>query len=355
MSSGRPKKILVVKISSLGDVIHTFPAVEVLKNELGAEMDWLVHPSFAEALDYCPGISRKILFPRKELGSMKSFPSSFFRLLKELRKSEYDAVIDFQGLIRSAFFSRLSRAPIIAGFANPREKAAALFYNRRIGMEIGTSHAVEKNIRLVSSLFQISAKFPHRPAPVNDLHSSRAKIILKEAGLPESAPYLCIAPGARWFSKQWPPEFFASVLEKLAPICPKHHFLILASAADAKYSRIISSQFKSERLIDLSGKTGIGELFEIIRGAGALLANDSGPIHIASELEIPTVALFGPSDPEKTAPYGKIHDVLQPHLDCIVCLSHYCPRETYDCHKAIRPEEVAERLAEKILRKNAPH
>ena len=131
---GGTGKILVIKPSSLGDVVHTFPALELLRRAYpDAELDFVIHPALAELLDLSPfPVRKKIYFNRRELGSLLKGGVELFRLIREIRREEYELVVDFQGLFRSGFLSGISRSCITAGFTHPREKSAALFYNRKI-------------------------------------------------------------------------------------------------------------------------------------------------------------------------------------------------------------------------------
>jgi len=112
------EKFLIIKISSLGDVLHAFPAVSLLSAKFpGASIDWLVHPAFAQILGYNSHVRRIIPFPRKELGSPIRFPGAFRRLVADIRREKYDVVIDMQGLFRSALFAKFARTGTVAGFA----------------------------------------------------------------------------------------------------------------------------------------------------------------------------------------------------------------------------------------------
>ena len=144
------KRILIIKPSSMGDVLHAFPAVNGLLQSLPeVEVDWVIHPAFEELLDYLPVSGRRILFKRKELGSVKTFFREFPALVRELRKERYDAVLDLQGLLRSAFLGFLTRSPRRYGPAEIKEKAAKCFYTSLLHWKAETTHALEKNCDMI--------------------------------------------------------------------------------------------------------------------------------------------------------------------------------------------------------------
>lgn len=336
-------KILIIKISSLGDVLHAFPAVSLIARKYpDARIDWLVNPSFAPILEYNSCVKRIIHFPRRELSSPFTFPKSFFKLIGEIRHEKYDLVVDLQGLLRSAFFARFARSPVFAGFDSPKEKAATLFYNRKINPGSGHVHAVDKNAGLVSELLGIPFGVPDTTLPENRRNMDRLTGILEKKNVSRDDLIIGIAPGARWESKQWPPLFFAKVMDSLDARIPGCKFLLLGSADELETCGKISSACEKAEPVVIAGETGIGELVEAIRISKCLLCNDSGPMHIAASLKIPVFAMFGPTDPDLTGPYGEMHSVFQPELSCIKCLKRYCPDKNYVCQKSVSPELAAD-------------
>ena len=337
------EKILIIKISSLGDIIHAFPAVFLIAGKYGnAKIDWLVSPAFAPILEYNKCVNRIIPFPRRELASPFTFPKAFINLIREIRREKYDLVIDLQGLLRSAFFAKFARAPVIAGFDSPKERAAAFFYNRKISPASGYVHAVDKNAAFISKLLSLPFNVPDTPLPENRRNIDSLAGILGKKNISRSDLIIGIAPGARWESKQWPPQFFAKVMDSLDGRIPGCRFLLLGSAGELETCRKISSSCEKARPVIIAGETGIGELVEAIRISKCLLCNDSGPMHIAASLKVPVFAMFGPTDPDKTGPYGKEHSVFQPELGCIKCLKRYCPDKNYACQKSVNPDLVVD-------------
>ena len=170
-------------------------------------------------------------------------------------------------------------------------------------------------------------------------YSEAAQRLLAEKGL-QGKKRIAIAPGARWETKQWPPEFFAAAAVRIAARLPEYEFVLLGSPAEKELCARVMEAAKTVRITDLSGETTPGGLVEVIRHSELLICNDSGPMHIAAAAGTPVLALFGPTDPALTGPYGPHCRVIQPELDCLGCLSKSCSTER--CHSAVGPERLAE-------------
>lgn len=353
MSNGR---ILIVKPSSLGDVLHAFPAVATLCRETGAKADWLIHPAFAPLLKYMPCVENIILFERKKLGGVFSFLPAFKQLKQELKRNQYDAVIDLQGLFRSALIAKFARAKVHAGPSDPREGIAKLFYNKKFQQKKEV-HALIKNNQAVAQFLE---KDPDTldfsfTLPVVEENLRSAETLLQTNGVTveQKKCLIGLAPGARWITKQWKPEFFAQLIVELKKRIPHAHFLLLGTADDIPSAETICASVK-DNITDLCGKTSLGDLVELTRMCTLFISNDSGPMHIAAALNVPVLALFGPTDPALTGPFTDRKTVLQPQdLPCIRCMKRQCAAMT--CQDAILPATAAEKafdmIQENIFRK----
>ena len=315
-------KILVIKPSSLGDIVHLFPALELLKREFpGKELDFAVHPAFAGILDLSPfPVRKKIIFDRKKLSSPATFFSSSRSLLRELRYEEYDLVIDFQGLFRSGFLSGISRSCITAGFTHPREKSAALFYNRKIDVEM-EQHAVSRYAELVNKLCD-----PKFPVP-------EVKLPIQTRGLPKLPEhFMVIVPCARWESKTFPPRLFADIATEALKHAPGTGVVIAGGKGDSLAAAEIMKFLPDA--VDLTGKTSLVQLVSVTALSDSVLTNDSGPMHIAALANTRVFALFGPTLPELTGPYGTEHLIFKNEgLPCSGCMKRFCPKgKEQPCH-----------------------
>ena len=346
--------ILIIKPSSLGDILHAFPAVKLIKETFPqARIDWLVNPSFAPILSYCDGVCDIIDFPRKELASPSKFFPFMIQLLGRLRSKNYDMVIDLQGLFRSAFFAKAAKSKTTAGFKNPREAISKIFYDIKIAVPPEMVHAVEKNAFIVSELLGIEYRVPLLNLPEITEYSAPVNKNLNAFNIAQNDICIGVIPGARWESKKWPASFFSEIINT---VCEKNNrckFILSGAPSDISSAEKILAKTKSEKVFTMAGKTGTAELVELIRKCSAIVTNDSGPMHIAAALNIPVLAFFGPTLPEKTGPYGKNHVILKSNTDCIGCLKRYCPDKSYKCHNGIAPADAVNRLLELINHKDS--
>ena len=342
------KRILIVKPSSLGDIFHVFPAVARLQELFPeAEFDWLVHPAFAEALDYAPvKVARKIIFRRRELGKITTILPAMIELIRELREYPYDYIFDFQGLFRSAFFARAARGRVV-GFARPREPMARWFYHcwSKVNLRL---HAVRRNQLLVERFFQTGTMRTGCKVSSQQENAGTLNAKLARLGIKSDDILVGISPGARWESKMFPPELFARVIKLTSEMYPQLRFVVMGAPADQKVAENIRQLSNSDNVVSIAGATGLGELVELISRCKVLLANDSGPVHIAAAANVPVVCFYGPTNPNLTGPFGDIHTIFQRgDLKCIKCMRRKCSRIVTECHN-IDAAAVAAAIGRKI-------
>ena len=345
MKSGTVSRILVVKPSSLGDILHVFPALQLLRKHFpDAKLDFLINPEFDPLLDFSPfPVDRRIHFERREMTRLFSGPAEFFKLIRALRCEKYDLVIDFQGLIRSAFFAWISRRRpgSVCGFSASREKAARLFYDRRATVK--SLHAVAKNVELANFVTGADDDVPDPEisVPENAALFAGAK----------SGPRIVIFPGARWPSKCFPAKLFADVMCRIKDGADEVGFIISGSAAERqKAAAVIAGLPENFPVADMTGSSTLPELFGLIGSADAVLCNDSGPMHIAALLKKPVFSFFGPTDPQKTGPWRQDDRVFRSAAVCAPCMHKVCPRSETLCHQ-IDPEVVSSAVLEQIRHK----
>lgn len=350
-SSPLTGRILVVKISSLGDIIHTFPAVSLLAEcRPGWAIDWLCGDAFTVLPRLHPAISDVIPFARRKLGSLRGFPGAIRDLTGHLRRHRYDLVVDFQGLLRSAACAKLARGGAIVGFARPREHLASLAYRHRIATPVSAVHAVDRNLFLAAAAVGYEGPLAPRWELIDDpAAAATAAALLATSHVPPNAPCLAVFPGTRWPTKQWPPEFFATVIGAVAAAAPDFRFLILGTPAEAAAGARLAATVADGRVANLAGRTDLSTMVAVIHRCRAMLCNDTGPMHLAVALQVPTFALFGPTDPARTGPYGPGNCVFQAETDCNPCFRRYCPHHENRCHSALDPAAVAARLINRII------
>ena len=349
MDNKKIEHILIIKPSSLGDVLHAFPAVSLVADFYpDASIDWLINKSFAPLLEFHPDVDDVIIFPRKELGNPRHFFQSFFKLVQRLREKKYDLIIDLQGLMRSAVFAKIAKSSRVVGFASPREKMAAHFYMDKIDIPESAVHAVERNLHLVSKMLDID--YRERAPEMKVIEEQRSSMIskLKNKGIEEQSPCIGIAPVARWESKSWPPAFFSEVINRIHTKIPECKFILTGVPEDRTAAEEILRLVDNDSTVSMTGETSIAELVELLRHFRLLISNDSGPMHIACALQTPVFGVFGATDPAKTGPFGTIHHIFQADVECAKCFKRECPEGTYKCHSAIDVDAFADAVIAEI-------
>lgn len=298
-------RVLAIKLSSLGDLFHALPAVHRLKAGLGVRVDWVTQREYVSLVQCFTDVDRVIAFPRR--GTIRQFPA----FLRELRRDSYDYAIDFQGLLKSAVIGRLARARERIGPSFHRE-GAAFFYTRVAGVRNKNRHAVEENLEIADSLGAPAGpiEFPLR---------------FPEFKPTEAAPLVAVAPLSRWPSKNWPASRFVEVLKRLqAERGAAVYFL--GGPLDRYLCDGMAAQLTGP-VFNLAGRLSLPEMGGVMKAMNLLLANDTGPIHMAAALGTPVVAVFGPTDETRTGPYGTGHQVVTaPGCECRPCLSRRCAR-----------------------------
>ncbi len=332
MKSGSPKKILIVKPSSLGDVVHSLPFLNAVKSGFPkAEIHWVIARGLEGLLEGHPMIDRLIIINKddwKRPAKAGKTAAEIGRLFRSLRDERYDLVVDLQGLFRSGIITAATGAPMRIGFEEARE-GSRFFYNRRVrgGRE---THAVDRYLKIAEAL-GCDAGEAVFPFPVVKREAGEASEL--RASL---QGYAVMVPGARWETKVWPAENFGRIASALP-----WKTLVVGSRADSEKAEAVV-RASGGKAISVAGKTSLGELIEIMRGARLVISNDSGPMHIAAGFNVPVVAMFGPTSPRRTGPYGKGHIIIMSDEDCAPCFRKRCA--DMKCMKGITVAKVLEKI-----------
>ncbi len=341
--------ILVIKPSSLGDIIHTLPAVELIRSEYpDANISWVVSDAFAGVVELYAGVDELIIFKRRELGKLTRC-LGLFAFLKDLRQRPYDIAIDFQGLLRSGLMTAASGARQKVGFHNARE-GARHFYNEKVMLPANLKHAVDRNVFLVRSALGIAGEVRCPELQTQHDYAKRAKILMKRSGLLTGGPVIAVGPAARWPSKCGPATLFAGAMNAVRERVPDAAFWMLGTADEKPVCEEVRSRCRGAKPVNLAGETNLGTLTELLRQSRGMLTNDSGPMHLAAALGVPTVAFFGSTDPELTGPYGDRHTVFRSHCEASPCFCRECIHENSKCWDGISPVEVADALVARLRR-----
>jgi heptosyltransferase-1 len=342
-------KILILKPSSLGDVIQALPVLRLLKLHFrDAEIYWWIDSSLAPLIEGDPDLAGIVRFERRRWASPLNWPE-MLRSIQWLRAQRFDWVIDLQGLLRSGIFAWLSRGNFLVGLDNLREgsrEGARLFYDLAACVPKGT-HAVDRYLSVLPAL-GVPANGSFQWLPGRPQIAAAVKAKWPELGA--ASHWIAIQPGARWDTKRWPVENFTKLVGLLVKKYPDTCFAVFGSAGERQLGEIISAA-APERILNLSGRTTLPEMIEWLRLCELMITNDTGPMHVAAALGVPLVALFGPTDPRSTGPYGQLENVIRTGLPCSPCFNSSCRwSNPLECLTAISPERVFE-FVEKKLRK----
>ncbi|MBN2581974.1 MAG: lipopolysaccharide heptosyltransferase II [Planctomycetes bacterium] len=339
-------RILIIKPSSLGDVIQALPVAWALRELCPkSRIDWLVTPGCAGIVEGLPPLDHVVVFDRNRFGRMWRNPltlCAFGWFIAKLRRPRYTTVIDLQGLFRSGFLAWASGAGCRLGLADSRE-GADRFYTRTIPLPTEEISSVD---RYMQAAFHLGV--PHDAPRRFDVTipakaEADAQRVLDEQGL-NGRRYVVLVPGARWMTKRWPEERFAALANRL------HEKLGLAAVlVGAPDDRDISErmrQLRGRHMIDLIGRTNLKALAAVLRRAECIVTNDTGPMHLASAMGRPIIAIFGPTNVNLTGPYGPGHVVLAERADCAPCYRRSClwegQRQELVCQRSISVDEVFE-------------
>jgi heptosyltransferase-1 len=315
-------RILVVRLSSMGDVIHTLPAAAFLKRSFpDSHLSWLIRPRWAPLLEANPFVDEVIPVER-------SIGAAWHRT-GTLRRERFDLAVDFQGLIQSAVIAKGVRPSKLVGFgvASVREKPASLFYSHT--MDPTSVHVVDRNIELAEFASGQAGASPESDA-------NAASNAIRDFPLPQGHPegtlpgtrFVLASPFAGWGSKQWPFEFWSELAGLLdVPL------VLNGPPAMARELSEVAGAFVHV--------CGIPGLIDATRRATAVIGVDSGPLHISAALGKPGVALFGPTDPARNGPYGGSIKVLR---DANAVTSYHRRDEPDASMRAITPAMAARAL-----------
>jgi lipopolysaccharide heptosyltransferase I len=298
-------RILAIRLSSIGDIVHTLPAVAALGESLPqTEIAWAVEKRYAELLEGNPHVRRVI--PLDTLDWRKRWRAAgtaaeIEREVSELRRFRADIAIDFQGLIKSAVLARLSGAPRRVGFRGQwlRESLAGIFYTESAEAP-GRRHVVEENLALAE---QVGARPVARerwrfPLTVSAEAARRVEQRLANLGIER---FLVINPGGGWMSKRWAPERYAELIGELEHQA-SHTALITGSPTEEPAIREILQRANARRALYFAST--VSEYIALVRRASLFVGGDTGPLHLAAAVGTPVVAIYGPTNPARNGPFA---------------------------------------------------
>ena len=343
--------ILIVKTSAIGDVTHTLPALNALRDHYPhAHISWLVEEASQDivkghhALDQVLVSKRKYWVKEIQNGNRKKAVKEIVQFIQMLRQKKYDLIIDFQNLLKSSMFIALARSRKKAGYGvgMAHSEYSYIVLNHRVPAVPMDYHAVYRELILIEKL-GIPVKRIAFDLPVFDSDRKAITDILFREGALNQMPIVAINPMAKWDTKLWDNTKFS----KIADQCVSWGFQVIFTGSFDDYSGVndIQGQMKNPS-INLCGKTTLKSLAALYERSKLLITTDTGPMHIAAALGSPVVAIFGSTAPWRTGPFGSIHNVVRVDLPCSPCLKRNC--STHDCMKKISVDMVLASVQKKL-------
>lgn len=343
-------KILILKPSSLGDVIHALPVLRLLKRHLPqSRIHWWLDVNLVPLLEHDPDLDGIYAFERKRWAAPRHWPE-ILSSIRAMREQRFDLAIDLQGLARSSMFAWLANATTTVGLDNLREggrEGARSMYDLTPPRAPAQAHAVDRYMAVLP-LLRVPVDWDFEWLPARPQAARR----VRQTWAPESerTRWIVLLPGGRWDNKRWPLRYFVELAKRLGGI-PESKLVVLGSKAERPLGEAIAAAAPA-RCLNLAGATSLDEMIEWIRLSRLTITNDTGPMHVAAALRRPVIALFGPTSPWNTGPYRQLENVIQDaNLPCVPCLKSKCAyREPLACLHAIKPDLVFEKARQELAR-----
>lgn len=359
-------EVLVVKLSAIGDVVHSLPAVSWFKTRVPqAKITWVVEPLSKDLLLGNPCVKRVVVFEKKKFKSLS--PTAMKAFAGELNQTKYDVAIDLQGLFKSAAICRASGARKIFGFSDAREMAP-LAYTDRINTGDYNSfdkHVVLHNMRLanaaanavtgkkvdVSDDKKLAAEsnfvLPSiKEQSIQKIEKLFSELQTKEAiNSAEHAPLVVLIPGTTWVTKLWPMPSWAALAAKF--VARGHRIALIGGKSEGEANKALAQEIRQSapqaNVVDLTGKTSLSDLMALFSRAQIVVGGDTGPLHLAAALHGPSiVGVYGSTPIGRNGPFGEHCTAVSTSLECQPCFSDTCKVSTLACLKELSPDAVFE-------------
>ncbi len=344
LSGASFERILLVKPSSLGDVVHALPVLHGLRARFPkAKIHWLIASQFAPLLRPQEQIDELVLFDRhrfSRVGRSLQATKEFVGFVRSLRARRYELVVDLQGLFRTGFLTWTSGAPVRIGFQSARE-GASLFYTHRVRIDAPDTHAVDKNLKVLE-LLGCHAGPVRFHLTLSDGVREEARSLVDETNLGRDGALVVVAPGARWETKVWLPERFSATIDQIRQNM-RARCVLIGSPSERPLCERIAAACRSTP-VNLAGRTSLPQLAAVVELADVVLCHDSAVTHLAAALDRPLVCLVGPTNPYRTGPYRRTEDVVQLKLDCSPCYKRRLPQCPHE-HRCMTELEVSRVVA----------
>lgn len=328
---GEPKRVLVIKLRYLGDVLLSTPVLEALRAAFPkANLSMLVNPGTEAIIAEDPHLDETLIVERGRS------PLRQLRFAAALRRRRFDLVLDLTDGDRAAILSRLTGAPIRVGF-NREDRWRGRLYTHVVPVREQPISMVRQHLMALEVL-----RIPVVPSPpvlrVRPADESAASAALVALEIAPGERFVAVHPGARWWFKSWPADRFAGLIDYIQGKFGVK-VVLLGGVADQEIAEAILGQVETD-CRSLVGRLTLLELAALIRQAALLVGNDNGPMHIAAAMGTPVVGLFGPADPRVWGPAGQGHAIFYKGVDCRPCFPGGCLRGEQNCLRLIALDEV---------------
>lgn len=338
-----PDRLLIVKLSSMGDIAQALPVAAALRRRFAAlRITWAVEERFAALVSDHPAIDRMVTFPRMTWDGLdRAWLPGLQRALRGVRAERYDLVLDLQGLLKSSLIALSARVPVRLGVSPQREGAALV--SRAVPLPAGRRHAVEQYLACAAYLGATPAPvdFGLRVRPSAAASLTR---LLAQRGARHDAPLIAVNPTAARPWKEWPEERWLAVVDVLAE---QGTIVLVGGAEQRRRHRQLAARARRPPL-DLTGATTLAELIALLDRCALHLAVDTGSLHVAAALGRPVVGIYGPTPPWRLGPYGRADFAISGHGACTVGCPRACVRRRR-CLSTIAPDDVIERARYALL------
>lgn len=335
-------KVLILKFSALGDVVHTLPVAATLRRSLpDSHISWMVEERFQDIVQDNPDIDEVI--PLRTKVWRKNWNAKSLReildTVKTLRQQKFDLVFDLHGLLKSGIIARLSGAQTRVGFhrKNCKEKFSTLFTNRKAPYMAGGLHVVDRNLTLLQTALNKVEEKKVFPLQIPDEADKKIAEFFDKNPEMTARPVIAINPGAGFESKQWELNRFAELADRISNELECSIVLTWGPGEEFKVQQI-STHMQQQSWI--APPTSILESIALYKRMALLVSCDSGPLHLGAAVGIPTVSIFGPTDPVRNGAYGINHATVYKMLSCSFCWKKTCPLGTKECMNQVTVDEV---------------
>ncbi|MGI6092163.1 MAG: glycosyltransferase family 9 protein [Veillonellaceae bacterium] len=343
------KRFVIVRLSSIGDVLHCTPVARALKEKFPTcHITWIVGQVSFPMLEANPYIDEVYIWSRERWeklmrqGKLTEAWQMWRQLKRDMAEREFDVALDIHGLFLSGLVTKATGAPRRIGLSGNKEPNG-LFMTEQVPALPQDVHVIQRYLSILRP-FGINTKQYDMTLCLTDAAKNFAAKFLNEHNITPEDKLVIINPATTWLSKNWPAEFFASTADSLAVDAK---LILCGGPGDRTLADKVLACTKAS-IIDAVGKTSLLEMAALLGRANLLIVGDTGPLHMAVALGVPTVSVFGPTDPARFGPLPRGHVVFRSKAGCMPCHKTVCSQKDMRCMRSMRPEIVVS-AARRIL------